>query len=98
MVDCIHKGDHTELASRPMFEIDAESLEMFLRYARDAVNYGGNPLVEDHTVTGREDCAHLQQLKRAGLLATVTSGGHQIIHFTGAGRCLAHEHGVHVPH
>jgi hypothetical protein len=36
------------------------------------------------------------QLKRAGLLATIISGGHQIIHFTGAGRCLARDYGIDI--
>ena len=90
-------ADHADIASEPLRDIDGDALEMFLRYARDAADSGENPLVEDHVAAGREECGKMSQLKRAGLLATVNAGSHMLIHFTGAGRSLASQHGVEIP-
>lgn len=90
-------ADYAYTASEPLCEIDDSALAMFLRYARDAADSGANPLVEDHIAAGREDCGNLAQLKRAGLLATVNAGSRMLVHFTGAGRCLAHQHGIDIP-
>ena len=85
-------------ASIPMCDIDADALDMFLGFAKAAVRSGGEPMVESHTLAGRVEAAMLAQLKRAGVLATIISGGHQIIYFTGAGRCLARDYGIHITH
>lgn len=85
-------------ASVPMCDIDADALDMFLGFAKTAARSGGEPTVESHTLVGRVEAAMMQQLKRAGLLATIISGGHQIIHFTGAGRCLARDYGIDITH
>ena len=85
-------------ASIPMCDIDADALDMFLGFAKAAARSGGEPMVESHTLVGREEAAVLSQLKRAGLLATIIAGGHQIIHFTGAGRCLARDYGIDITH
>jgi tRNA A37 threonylcarbamoyltransferase TsaD len=84
-------------ATIPLCDIDADALDMFLGFAKASARSGGEPMVETHTLAGRVEAAMLQQLKRAGLLATIISGGHQIIRFTGAGRCLARDYGVDIP-
>jgi hypothetical protein len=83
-------------ASIPMCDIDADALDMFLGFAKAAARSGGEPTMESHNLVGRVEAALLQQLKRAGLLATIISGGHHIIHFTGAGRCLARDYGIDI--
>lgn len=94
MGECAYSGDFTEFAAKPLADIDAESLRLFLHYARASSDWRGNPEVEDCARVAEQ----LSQLKRAGLLATVPSGAKWIIHFTGAGRYLAYEHGVVIPH
>ena len=70
---------------------------MFLVFAHRSVIAGGSPVGRTPLVSGHEEQARLVTLKRAGLLATVTYSGNTIIHFTGAGRCLALAHGVKIP-
>ncbi len=94
MGECAYSGDFTEFAARPLADIDTESLRLFLHYARASADWRGNPEVEDRD----REAGQLSQLKLAGLLATVPSGSKSIIHFTGAGRYLAYEHGVEIPY
>ena len=76
--------------------VDADALELFLSLARDAAR-DGNPLAEHSAFADREAQGGLHRLKDAGLLTTIHSGGHLIVHVTVAGRALAREHGVNVP-
>lgn len=76
--------------------IDADALELFLSLARDAER-DGNPLTEHSAFADREAQVGLRRLKDAGLLTTIHSGGHLIVHITGSGRRLALEHGVEIP-
>lgn len=73
------------------------SLELFLAYAADASNWGGNPPVGENVGGSREDSGSLTQLKRAGLITTTKDGYDVLIHFTDAGRDLASRHGVEIP-
>lgn len=81
MVEC-------EIASQPMAELNAAELELFLRYARAAAEQSATPMVQDGD--------DLTAQKRAGLLATVATERGTVIHFTGAGACLADRHGIDV--
>lgn len=83
MVEC-------DKASELMAEITDPELDLFLSLARAAGAHDGYPPVDPSAVG-------LVSLKRAGLLATVADAGELIVHFTGAGRCLAHSHGVDIP-
>jgi len=74
--------------------ITDRSLALFLDYARDAGNWSGNPLVGGNVGGTKEDRGNLTQLKRAGLIKTFRSDGHDWIEFTPAGIALAKEHGV----
>lgn len=77
-------------------KITDRSLEVFLAYARDAGNWSGSPLVGGNVGGSREDRGNLTQLKRAGLIQTLRSDGHDWVIFTEAGRALAAGHGVEV--
>ena len=80
-----------------MSDITERSLELFLKYARDAGNWGGTPLVGGNVESSREDNGNLTQLKRAGLITTSDGDGVVYIRFTEAGRALAAQHGIDVP-
>lgn len=82
----IRKGETLEL------DITSKSLEVFVRYARDADNWLGLPLV-DGSVKER---GNLTQLKRAGLIVTFSDGGCVWLSFTKAGRELAAQHGIEI--
>lgn len=81
MVEC-------EIASQLRGELNNAELELFLSYARAVATEGGNPQVHDGD--------DLTPQKRVGLLATVTTDGGTLIHFTGAGACLADRYGIDV--
>lgn len=79
-------------ATIPMGDISADELKAFLSLAQASLSHGGKP-----PISGPEP-AQLSGLKRAGLLATVKeSNGDQTVLFTGAGRCFASDHGIHIP-
>jgi len=80
-----------------MGDITARSLDLFLRYARDAGNWGGKPWVGGNVGGSREDSGNLTQLKRAGLVTTGIDDGSVYVNFTPAGRELATRHGVEIP-
>jgi hypothetical protein len=81
-----------DAARVPEHPITTESLELFLRYARDAPHWSGTPLV-DGGASGR---GNLTQLKRAGLLETFLHEGDAFIQFTPAGKNLATQHGIEI--
>jgi hypothetical protein len=73
-----------------------DSLALFLAYAADAGNWGGNPLVGGNVILNSEtaDRGNLTQLKKAGLLTTWRDEGCTWINFTKEGKALAAEHGM----
>ena len=89
-----------------MGEITTRSMEVFFEYAKDAGNWGGNPLVGGNVFTGageaRATRGNLTQLKRAGLITTETEPRTATgplttwIYFTAAGKALAAEHGIEI--
>ena len=74
--------------------IDADELDMFLSFAHESVRCGGRAQIASSTLVGQAAAAHMVQLKTAGLISTVVEGDHHIIFFTGAGACLARDHGI----
>ena len=76
--------------------ITSKSLELFLAYARDAGNWSGTPLIGGNVGGDVEGRGNLTQLKRAGLIRTLTAEGNTWILFTGSGRALAASHGIRV--
>lgn len=68
---------------------------MFLFYAADAGNWGGNPWLDGNRDFTAADRGNLTQLKQAGLLVAQDHGeGDVYIVFTDAGKALAAEHGI----
>jgi len=74
--------------------ITSKSLALFLSYARDAGNWSGTPLIGGNVGGDVEGRGNLTQLKRAGLIRTLTAEGNAWIYFTGSGRALAASHGI----
>ena len=70
--------------------ITETSLALFLTLARDADNWGGNPLLD---ITSAQR-GNLTQLKTADLLSTFRDEGCDWVSFTDAGKALAAEHGI----
>jgi hypothetical protein len=77
--------------------LDADELDMFLSFAHESVRCGGKPEIASSTLVGQAAASHIVQLKSAGLISTVVEGDHHIIFFTGAGSCLARDHGICLP-
>lgn len=76
--------------------LTAETLELFLDYARDAANWGGRPLVGGNVGGGAAGNGHLTQMKKQGLIVTQDEGRDVWIVFRPAGRALAKAHGVEI--
>ena len=76
--------------------ITAESLQVFLAYAKDSGNWGGQPLVGGNVGGSKEERGNLTQLKRAGYITTQVDEGCTWINFTAAGVVLAHMYGVEI--
>lgn len=66
------------------------SLQVLLTAARDAGNWGGEPMFQG----SKEGRGNLTQLKRAKLVNTYTDRGDTFIRFTAAGIAIAADHGV----
>lgn len=77
-------------------KLTEKSLALFLAYARDAGNWSGTPLVGGNVGGSKEERGNLTQLKRAGLIKTVTDEGLTWISFTTTGKAFALENGVEV--
>ena len=76
-------------------KITDESLRVFLAYAKDACNWGGEPLVGGNVRGDKKaERGNLTQLKRAGLIETGIDRGDVFIFFTAAGKALAAEHRI----
>lgn len=76
--------------------ITQKSTELFLAYARDAVEWDGTPLLGGNVGGSKEDRGNLTQLKRAGLITTFKDDGLDWVQFTEAGKALAASHGVKI--
>ena len=77
-----------------MTNITSKSLELFLAYAKDAVNWNDMPLVGGNLGGSKEDRGNLTQLKKAGLIQTTLEEGNTWIIFTDAGIALAAQHNI----
>lgn len=75
-------------------QITDQSLQLFLAYAKDAVNWSGTPPLGGNVGSSKEDRGNLTQLKKAGLIQTFRSDGHDWVEFTVEGRELARHHGI----
>jgi hypothetical protein len=90
-------------------EISAPALALFLRFAKDAPEWEGNPFVGEIGNVGpmtKAECGHFTNLKRAGLLTTTTkfcagafdhapNGRWETwVVFSEKGRVLANAHGL----
>jgi hypothetical protein len=60
--------DYTMLAKE--YGITAQSLQVFMAYAKDAPNWSGAPLIGGNVGGGQEERGNLTQLKRAKLITT----------------------------
>ena len=76
--------------------ITEQSMNLFLAYANDADNWGGNPLVGGNVGGSKEDRGNLTQLKVAGLIQTFVDEGCTWVQFTEAGKKLAAENGIEI--
>jgi len=78
--------------------ITPESLNVFLMYARDAKEWGGNPWVTQGNVTlTKAQRGNLTQCIIAGLLTVCDDGEDcQYVSFTKEGEALALTHGVEI--
>src|SRR5687767_14304244 len=91
-VDCAYSRRYGRPPMQPA--ITAQSLDLFLAYARDAGNWSGTPLVGGNVGGTTEDRGNLTQLKRAGLIKTFRYEGETWVEFTAQGNELAAAHGV----
>jgi len=66
-------------------KITKRSKELFRKYADDAGNWNGQPLVGGNVPDTKEDRGNLTQLKKAGLITTDTDEGYLWLNFTPAG-------------
>jgi hypothetical protein len=76
--------------------ITEKSLKVFLAYAKDAGNWGGNPWIGGNVGGTKEERGNITQLKQAGLIKTQQDGRNSYIIFTAAGKTLAAEHGISI--
>ena len=81
--------------------ITSRSLGVFLIYAKDAGNWGGQPLVGGNVGGSLEDNGNLTQLKKVGLITTQEEKerGRPAcvwIRFTDKGKALAAEYGIEI--
>ncbi|HKD62354.1 MAG TPA: hypothetical protein VKB47_17960 [Terracidiphilus sp.] len=67
-------------------QITETSRQLLKRYAEDAGNWSGMPLVGGNVGGSKEDRGNLTQLKRAGLITTDVDEGCTWLIFTAAGR------------
>lgn len=65
--------------------ITQQSKELFIKYANDAGNWSGCPLVGGNVADTKENAGNLTQLKRAQLLTTHKEDGDSWINFTPLG-------------
>ncbi len=76
-------------------QITQQSLDTFLKYAKDAGNWSGTPMLDGD----KSENGNLTQLKQAGLIETNKDyDNHRVtwVDFTDAGLKLALEHGIDI--
>jgi len=78
-------------------DITQASRDLFFEFARDAINWNGQPLVNGNVQMSREQRGNLTQLKRAGLLTTDTDEGCIWVQFTEVGVAFARLNGEEMP-
>jgi hypothetical protein len=67
----------------------------FVAYAKDAGNWGGNPVIGGNVGGDPADKGYLANMKKAGLIRTTEyEPGDFCIEFTDKGRAFAQQHGV----
>lgn len=79
-------------------------LDRFLAYAKDAVNWGGTPLVGGNVGGDPADKGYIVNMKTAGLVTSFTDRDRRngvvvadvFLTFTDAGRALALQHGIDI--
>lgn len=78
--------------------ITPRSLEIFLAYAREALNWDSEVPWNGHGQSTKADTGNLTQLKIAGLVTTRVDDtvGDVWLEFTDAGIALAAEHGIEI--
>ncbi|CAB4176592.1 hypothetical protein UFOVP978_45 [uncultured Caudovirales phage] len=77
-----------------MTNLTEGTLKVFIRYAEDAGNWGGSPLIDDWKNPAVK--GHLTDLKKKGLIFTEKSDGCLWLYFTEKGDALALEHGINI--
>lgn len=70
--------------------ITLQSNEVFRRYAEEANDWAGSPMVDGNV----EERGNLTQLKKAGLITTFMSDGIKWLCFTSTGKMYAEELGI----
>jgi len=70
------------------------SLAVFIAYANDATNWGGNPLVGGNVGGTKEERGNLTQLKKEGYITTLVEDGNVWLNFTSKGVELAASLGI----
>jgi hypothetical protein len=76
------------------YKITEQSLDLFVRYAKDGGNWSGQPMIGGNVGGSKEDRGNLTQLKRAKLIATSKSDGCDWIQFLERGLELAAKLGI----
>jgi hypothetical protein len=66
-------------------KITKQSIQTFIKYAKEAGDWAGNPMVDGSA----EERGNLTQLKKAGLIETFNSDGIKWLRFTPSGRAYA---------
>ncbi len=87
-----------EFEENKQIELTEASKKLFIDYANDSRNWGGNPLVDlDGNVrTSKELRGNLTDLKRKGLIETFKSDDCLWIHFTETGKEFAKYLGINL--
>lgn len=78
-------------------ELTPASLELFLKFARDAANWSGTPLIGGNFDFTKADAGNLTDLKKHGLVTTTRDDDNRLcfwLDFTPAGLELAAAHGL----
>lgn len=71
-------------------DITETSKNVFMKYADDAANWNGMPLIDG----SKEERGNLTQLKQAGLIVTEKDEGSTWVVFTPAGKEYAAQNGI----
>lgn len=75
-------------------ELTPATLDLFIRFAKDADNWNGMPLVGGNVSMTLADRGNMTDLKQKGLVITFKEEGNLWLEFTDAGKELALMHGI----